>query len=127
VSSRTRAKDFPAIKRIYYLRLRAGTGRVYPEDKENGLPATRNGECEIKRPPPDSPRPWCPKNDYGLVGADDDGTYEFGHFLPRWAGRSSPNQRRLALCLFRDRDTRQGRFNIKNPERLKSCGAPASQ
>lgn len=119
------AKDFPAIKRIYYLRLRAGTGRVYPE--ENGLPATRNGECEIKRPPPESPRPWCPKNDYGLVGADDDGTYEFDHFLPRWAGRSSPNQRRLAFCLFRDRDTRQGRFNIKNPERLKSCGAPASQ
>ncbi len=119
------AKDFPAIKRIYYLRLRAGTGRVYPA--ENGLPATRDGECEIERPPADAPRPWCPKNDYGLVGADDDGTYEFDHFLPRSAGRSAPNQRRLAFCLFRDRNTRQGRNNIRNPERLKSCGAPASQ
>ena len=103
------AKDAPAIKRIYFLRLHGTRGIPYGPDGQSG-------ECGPQR---SDSVPFCQRNDTSLIGQDDDDAIEYQYSVPGAGGRSRPNERRLAFCLLEQRASKA--FQINNPERQKSC------
>lgn len=117
------AKSYNDIDRIHYFNLQNTRGLTWPDLGANA----RSGKCQVNPPPSNQdpkPKPTCDIDDYGLLGADDDGGQTRDYPYPGSSGRAQPNAPRWAFCLARDRLTKPE--VILKPKRVPSAKYPCN-